>query len=120
MLNSPAGGWDDRLFVDPVAEEHRCKICFMVAKDPYNIPYHIYCKGCFDRAQRPDNPITCPINQTQITGPLMVNMYVKSQIESMTIRCPNHITGCDAKFALGNGGINLVTHTMDCRYLQTA
>lgn len=89
-------GYEDDLFINPVADNLHCPICFNVLKEPMQCENeHYYCRPCITRHLQESR--TCPTCLETLTLDTLrpPSRFVRQIISQLKIRCKYMARGCN-------------------------
>ena len=86
---------DEELFLTPLPDYLKCPICLCCLRGPYQTPCgHRFCKNCIVPVLNSPNNF-CPKDRTIIdSSNTFPDNAVKLQINSLMLKCPKHVDGC--------------------------
>lgn len=101
--------------------ELMCTVCLGVYRDPVECPCrHVFCSDCINGWLENGTGFgagACPVCRrvTSATQLVPVLPLVNNLIARLTVRCPNHASGCSAKVSMES----LNRHLESCPYSRT-
>ena len=105
-------------FVDQVPEDHFCKLCKHVAREP-NITTccgEILCKACIDVIIQDKKP--CPSCESNDIKALGLHVKYQRKILALEVRCTMKDRGCEWTGQLQHLNAHLDVTTGDCEYVD--
>lgn len=98
------------------SDKHVCPVCLLVLREPMQTECgHRFCKACITKWLR-ESSARCPIdNQALSINQLFPDNFAKREILALSVKCPNHLEGCETITVLKH----LQSHLSECTYAFT-